>query len=298
LVSSRKAIEVVSAYKILKALAHTGTFRNAIISAGLKKAMENITSPLHRSTLHSKEDKRLAHASAKEVLETLKLTKGHNRLSKAQSVTASQRSVTENELPEVEPRLSPQLQRSVSGFVTSPESSNLAFEGFRHARSLSESDHHTFSRHQGARLSSLDENGVATIEEENLTRSLSPQFQRSVPAFVTSPESSNLAFEGLGHTRSLSDSDHHTFPRRQGARLSSVDENGVATTEEENLTRSSSTIRPLQMPPRRRTRDDDNFALASATAAEENINLRERTLNMAPSTRASYRSVSGSIPRN
>ena len=43
LASSQKVIEVVSACKILRALAHTGTFRNAIISAGLKKTMENIT---------------------------------------------------------------------------------------------------------------------------------------------------------------------------------------------------------------------------------------------------------------
>ena len=43
LASSQKAIEVVGACKILKALAHTGTFGNAIISAGLKKTMENIT---------------------------------------------------------------------------------------------------------------------------------------------------------------------------------------------------------------------------------------------------------------
>ena len=43
LASNQKANEVVSACKILKALAHTGTFRNAIVSAGLKKVMENIT---------------------------------------------------------------------------------------------------------------------------------------------------------------------------------------------------------------------------------------------------------------
>ena len=43
LANSRKAVEVVSACKILKALAHTGTFRNAIITAGLKKSMESIT---------------------------------------------------------------------------------------------------------------------------------------------------------------------------------------------------------------------------------------------------------------
>ena len=40
--TSQKATEVVGVCKILKALAHTGTFRNIIIEAGLKKAMENI----------------------------------------------------------------------------------------------------------------------------------------------------------------------------------------------------------------------------------------------------------------
>ena len=43
LVSSQKAIEVISACKILKALAHTGTFRKAIITAGFKEAMGDIT---------------------------------------------------------------------------------------------------------------------------------------------------------------------------------------------------------------------------------------------------------------
>jgi hypothetical protein len=43
LASSQIATEVVSACKILKALAHSGICRNAIISAGLKKVMENIT---------------------------------------------------------------------------------------------------------------------------------------------------------------------------------------------------------------------------------------------------------------
>lgn len=88
LATSQKAIEVISACKILKALAHTGTFRKDIISAGLKDVMKGITrynfcaftrlqflmsfaSPLHKSTLKSKEDKQLAKASAKEVLEKL-----------------------------------------------------------------------------------------------------------------------------------------------------------------------------------------------------------------------------------
>lgn len=51
LASSQTAIEVISACKILKALAHSGTFRNAIISAGLKKAMENITRYNFQSSL-------------------------------------------------------------------------------------------------------------------------------------------------------------------------------------------------------------------------------------------------------
>lgn len=43
LASSQIAIEVISACKVLKALAHTGTFRQDIISAGLKTSMEHIT---------------------------------------------------------------------------------------------------------------------------------------------------------------------------------------------------------------------------------------------------------------
>lgn len=43
LASSQKSFEVVSACRILKALAYSGNFRNAIITAGLKKAMEDIT---------------------------------------------------------------------------------------------------------------------------------------------------------------------------------------------------------------------------------------------------------------
>ena len=43
LTNSDVAIEVISACKILKALAHSGTFRDTIISAGLKREMERIT---------------------------------------------------------------------------------------------------------------------------------------------------------------------------------------------------------------------------------------------------------------
>jgi hypothetical protein len=43
LANSHIAVEVISACKILKALAHSGTFREAIISAGLKREMEHIT---------------------------------------------------------------------------------------------------------------------------------------------------------------------------------------------------------------------------------------------------------------
>lgn len=43
LATSQMVIEVVSACKILKALAHTGTFRNAIVTTGLKDAMDRIT---------------------------------------------------------------------------------------------------------------------------------------------------------------------------------------------------------------------------------------------------------------
>ena len=40
---SQKVTEVLGACKILKALAHTGTFTNDIISAGLKDVMKGIT---------------------------------------------------------------------------------------------------------------------------------------------------------------------------------------------------------------------------------------------------------------
>lgn len=43
LATSSLAIEVISACKILKALAHSGTFVNDIISADLKLAMKSIT---------------------------------------------------------------------------------------------------------------------------------------------------------------------------------------------------------------------------------------------------------------
>ena len=43
LASSEKFIEVVSACRILRALAYSGTFRNIIITAGLEKFMEDIT---------------------------------------------------------------------------------------------------------------------------------------------------------------------------------------------------------------------------------------------------------------
>ena len=43
LATSQKFIEVISACRILKALAHTGTFRSNIISAGLKDVMKGIT---------------------------------------------------------------------------------------------------------------------------------------------------------------------------------------------------------------------------------------------------------------
>jgi hypothetical protein len=88
LATSQKVAEVISACKILKALAHTGTFRNDLISAGSKDVMKGITrykfcaftrrqhlmsfaSAFQRSTLQFKEDRQLAKASAKEVLEKL-----------------------------------------------------------------------------------------------------------------------------------------------------------------------------------------------------------------------------------
>ena len=43
LANSHIAVEVISACKFLKALAHSGIFREAIISGGLKREMERIT---------------------------------------------------------------------------------------------------------------------------------------------------------------------------------------------------------------------------------------------------------------
>ena len=114
---------------------------------------------------------------------------------------------------------------------------------------------------------------------------LQPQLRRNVSDFVwvNSPEASNPQFEGLRHTRSLSELDQPAFSRPQRVRLATVHENGVASTsiEEENF--NSSTTRPRQVTLRRRTQDDhDNprdstFPLhengvASTSIEEENFN--------------------------
>lgn len=87
LATSKVAFEVCSACKILKALACTGNFSEAIISAGLMDTMERISKysfvdflvdntirPFRKPT---SEDKQLAQAQslAKDILETLKLSK-------------------------------------------------------------------------------------------------------------------------------------------------------------------------------------------------------------------------------
>lgn len=43
LTSSQAAYEVIGSCKILKALVHTGTYKQHIIDAGLQKSMEHIT---------------------------------------------------------------------------------------------------------------------------------------------------------------------------------------------------------------------------------------------------------------
>lgn len=139
-----------------------------------------------------------------------------------------------------------------------------------------------------------------------------PQLRRSALEFVASSESNDLTFDDrprpepntsrhIRHTRSLSEPNQLALSRPEVARLTAVYEDEPATTtEEENLSPSTT-----QRDVRRRAPRLDHFNLregdiTSTTAAEENINLRERTLNLrvASSTPPSYRSVSGSIRRD
>jgi len=270
LANSQTAIEVVSACKILKALAHSGIFGNKIITAGLKKSMENITSPVRRSTLHSKEDKRLAQASAKEVLETMKLSKRHESIGKlaqtaprspsTNSVTTHRsvfdRSVSEiqlsEELPEAEPR--PPVRRSVS-----VHNSRLPEE-------LPEAE--------------------PRLSVRRLTR-LSPE--SSSPTFEGLPEPEPNTSRRIQHTRSFSEPDRHPYSRYEGgARLSAVHEDEVGTIDEEKL---SSSI-PQRGIVRRQTQDDDNLNRRNSTFSFS-TETDETIVNPNP-----RRSVSGSIRRS
>ena len=101
----------------------------------------------------------------------------------------------------------------------------------------------------------------------------------------------------MTHRRRTQDDDnHHPRDLPFGAVASS-------STDEENLS-SATRLVPRQMTHRRRNmHNDDDYHprdFTFSTAAEENINLRERTLNVpvAQSTPPSYRSVSGSLRRN
>ncbi|KAF8337678.1 armadillo-type protein [Amanita rubescens] len=66
---------VINACKVLNALAYSGTYRETLIEAGVKKVMEQITSLFHPSTLTNSRDKTKAQDAAKQVLKTFKLTK-------------------------------------------------------------------------------------------------------------------------------------------------------------------------------------------------------------------------------
>ena len=120
---------------------------------------------------------------------------------------------------------------------------------------------------------------------------LQPQLRRNVSDFVwvNSPEASNPQFEGLRHTRSLSELDQPAFSRPQRVRLATVHENGVASTsiEEENF--NSSTTRPRQVTLRRRTQDDHDNPRDSTFPLHENgftsPNIEEENLNNSSPTR-------------
>jgi len=268
----------------------------------------------------------LASAQTSAVLQKRR----HAASRSVESMVTARRTVPENELPEEfpedEPRLSvPQSRRNVPEFVvTYPESTNPTFEGLRHTRSMGGLDQLAFSRPQRAHLPTVYENGVAsnTIEDENLSSSTTRPHQmnhrrrtqdddnhpRDLPFGSSSTEEENLSSSTtrLGplarqttHRRRNQDDDYHPRDVPFGTVASS------STTEEENLSSPTTRLGLLahQRSHRRRNQDDDyhprgNFTFG--TAAEENINLRERTLNVpvAQSTPPSYKSVSGSFRRN
>lgn len=147
---------------------------------------------------------------------------------------------------------------------------------------MSQLDQLEISRPQRAHLPTVYENGVAsTMEEEDL-----------------SPSTIDTRPHQMTHRRRTQDDDNH-HPR--DLPFGTV---GSSSTEEENLSSSATRLVPRQMTHRRRNmHNDDDYHprdFTFSTAAEENINLRERTLNVpvAQSTPPSYRSVSGSLRRN
>jgi hypothetical protein len=91
LAADKLASNVISTCELLNALAYTGTFRSELISAGVKTAMERITryvakpemacqrslsaipSPISKSTLNDKSDKKVAQTAAKSVLSALEM---------------------------------------------------------------------------------------------------------------------------------------------------------------------------------------------------------------------------------
>lgn len=119
----------------------------------------------------------------------------------------------------------------------------------------------------------------------------------SNPAFEDLPEPEPNSIRQIRHTRSLSEPDQRAYSRPEAVHLSAVYEDEDANVDEGNL--GSLNTRAHRNIARRRTTNDDNPRdFTFATAAEENINLRSRTLNVARTTPPSYKSVSGSMRRS
>ncbi|KAG6832805.1 hypothetical protein H0H92_009424 [Tricholoma furcatifolium] len=162
LATSRVTVEVVSACKILRALAHSGTFESEIISSGMRKTLKRITSPIQRSTLQNKEDKLLAQAAAKEALHILDSSKRASTPSlpsaSVQSIRLrrSRSNATNLASPQApdedesnwqvveQPSINQSLRRAASEHNESPQINEQNVEGeeqrYGHIRSLSDSN--------------------------------------------------------------------------------------------------------------------------------------------------------------
>jgi len=262
LTRSSGSAEVISACKVLKALAHTGTFTNETVFAGVKDAMESITSysPFRRSTL-SKEDKQRARACAKEVLDTLKSSKRQSSCSPAQSFTTPRihRSVSDDSrASEAEP-VSPSRQNaSPSDTSSSPAvdepSEPLPVRHVRHARSLSDA-RSLPSRPEGTRLAAVEEDETASIVEENSNSSTTRPQQPTIPL----------------NSRRLQVDDHL---------LSEEEDPGIS----HHITPPSYSRGSVSRLFRRQTQHtEDPPDFRSTLGPEESANLRERNVSPSPS---------------